>query len=366
MARLKTGYTKRGDKLQHAFSVNGRRYYVYGATYKECQEKELAKREQIRQGLTDKKNITLDTYFKEWEKRRSGTVKQSTEHLTNTRYRCHISPYLGRRKLQSIERKDISSLQGALKDEGLKASTVNIIITQLHTILKGACMDEILQRNPCDYMPTLKKTGKQARETIHRALTETESNTFLKFADPMYKPLLMFLLHTGMREGEACALKWSDIDYKKNLINISMTVTKDKDGKLIIGEAKTNTSQRTIPLNRNIVEALHSQKEIAHDLNYPLLPESFVFFNGHGKMLRPSTINQAVKNTLKRARAAGFEIEHFSPHAFRDTFATRAVESGMHPETLQQILGHAKISMTMDLYYHLTEEKKQAEMQLLI
>lgn len=92
MSKLRAGYTRRKNGiLQRQFTVNGKRYTVYGANYKECEAKELIKRERIKQGLTDNNNITLDTYFSEWEARRTGTVKPSTERRCYSNFIKNIS-----------------------------------------------------------------------------------------------------------------------------------------------------------------------------------------------------------------------------------------------------------------------------------
>lgn len=178
-----SGYRQRSDgKYEGRFTVNGKRYSVYGETLKECKEKESELREQIRAGqFVDKRNITLDRYYEEWKEPREGTVKGNTALNINSRYKKHVSPAIGKRKIVDIEKREIVKLQRDLSQK-LKASTVNITITQLKCILKGAVTDGIIARSPAEGVKPLKEEDKKATETYHRALTEEEQTQFMKYA----------------------------------------------------------------------------------------------------------------------------------------------------------------------------------------
>lgn len=367
MSKLRAGYTRRSNGvLQRQFTVNGKRYTVYGANYKECEAKELIKRERIRQGLTDNNNITLNTYFFEWENRRKGTVKPSTERRCFSNFSKNISPYLGHKRLRSLERRDIFRLQRILKERGLKESTINMNLATLHNIIKGAVLDEIISKNICNGISTLKSSDKEACETIHRALSDAELIPFFRAGQNFYYcRALMLMSMSGMRAGEACALLESDIDTASGVIHITKTVTLSKTG-YVIQTPKTKTSKRDIPINPQIKAVLDEQLLVNRKR-----PVGFVNTGGYlfptpeGGFPTPTSFNITISRILDKLRKEGIMIEHFSSHAFRDTFATRAIEAGMKPETLQGILGHKSIGITMNLYYHLSEDKKKAEMQLI-
>ena len=367
MSKLRAGYTLRKNGiLQRQFTVNGKRYTGDGANYKECEAKELIKRERIKQGLTDNNNITLDTYFSEWEARRTGTVKPSTERRCYSNFIKNISPYIGQKRLRSLDRRDIFKLQQALKERGLKESTINMNLATLHNIIKGAVLDEIIPKNVCSSISTLKFSGKEARETIHRALKDDELIPFFEAARGFYYYRALKLMSlSGMRAGEVCALLESDIDLSAGIIHITKTITLSKKG-YVIQTPKTKTSKRDIPINAQLKEVIKEQ--LKYNKNRPAAFSDtigYLFPNPDGGFSTPTSLNITISRILDKLRRDGIDIEHFSSHAFRDTFATRAIEAGMKPETLQGILGHKNIGMTMNLYYHLSEEKKKTEMQMI-
>ena len=180
MARLGTGTRKRANgTLEKRFTIDGKRYSVYGKTTKELAENEQAKRNEITSGLyMNNRNITLDGYFNEWIKGKRNAAKSNTLSTYSILYKKHISSALGKRKIQQIERREVLYLQQSLLEQ-YSNNTINLVITILKTILNDAIKDEIIEKNPAAGISVLKKQGK-ASETYHRALTEEEQNIFMQ------------------------------------------------------------------------------------------------------------------------------------------------------------------------------------------
>jgi integrase len=225
--------------------------------------------------------------------------------------------------------------------------------------LLGSAQDEgLIVRNPAKSLRGLKETKRPARETIHRALTREETEAFFRAArdcGSWYLPLYSFLLNTGCRFGEAGALMEKDL--RDGGIRIERTLTKTLDGHLTVGrDAKTGCSARMIPARREALDAIREQRrQNARQFGTDGGP---IFRAPKGGLLGARCVG---KDIDALCRAAG--IERFTAHAFRDTFATRAVESGMQPKTLQEILGHADIGVTMNLYAHVMEDTKRTQME---
>lgn len=364
MARLPVGYRQRSDgRIECRFTVNGKRYSCYADSVKECREKERELRETIKNGLyTQNRNLTLDKYYKEWKNARKGIIKGNTALGNESRYRNHIKPVLGHRKLSEIEKREIVNLQQSLKEK-FEPSTVNAIIVQLKTILNDAVAEEILSKSPATGIKLL-KVEKKATESYHRALTEEEQKLFMKEAKKewLYE-LLALLLCTGMRIGEATALTWNDIDYKNNVIHITKTISRTEKGEYTIGTPKSNSSIRDIPMTQTIKEILWEQKQKQDMVHGKIVKISGVVFeNLYGGMVFNASVNTAIANTLKRINKEKEIIPHFSAHALRDTFATRYIEQGGSPQVLKTILGHSSLAITMDLYSHVLPNTKQQEM----
>lgn len=359
---------KRTDgRMQVAFTYNGKRYYCYGRTMKEARANELAKRKELEESIYKPgKELTLNEYHERWEAARPGTVKGSTICKQSFEYACAArtpidaaGTKLGEMKLIDIERQNIKDAKAVLANQ-FSTTTVNGIIALLNHIFNDAMTERIIQWNPVRGVKPLQRTEPEARDTNHRALTEQETKAFFAAAtDSWYLNLCRFLIASGCRCGEAGALRLFDI--KADFLQIERTITKTENGTHVIGDSpKTKHGRRAIPYTDAIREAVEAQKKLnaamfggkVVDLN------SCIFKTPDGKLLDASAVNWDIAKTCK---AAG--IERFTAHAFRDTFATRAVESGMNFKTLQEILGHANIGMTMNLYAHVMPETKQEEMR---
>lgn len=365
MARLGAGTRKRADgTLEKRFTIDGRRYSVYGKNVKEISQKEQEVRKKIEAGIyTDNRNITLDGYFDEWLDAKRGSIKGNTLKWYATYYKGHISPCLGNVKLQKIERRQVLAFQKDLSEGSLSIRTCNNIMKIFKIILKDAVTDEIIMKNPAEGIKALKEVNAKAAETYHRALTEPEQKNFMKeMADDYYYEFVAFLLCTGMRFGEAAALTWSDIDYKQNVIHVTKTATYNEDNTRTTGTPKSESGKRDIPLNDTIKDVLAKQRK-KQSIVIPIdKAENRVFVSVYGKMVDNCTVNRAITSTLSRLEEQGKAIEHFTLHALRDTFATRYIEQGGSPQTLKTILGHSSLAMTMDLYSHVLPNTKQKEM----
>lgn len=364
MAKLGAGVRKRADgTLEKRFSVKGVRYSVYGKNSKELSEKEQTLREQIKENsYIRNRNITLDKYYEEWKIAKRGTIKESTELGNDSRYKNHIKPTLGHKKVVDIEKRELVQLQKKLS-ETQQPNTVNLIFVQIKCMLNEAVIDGIIVKNPAVGIKPL-KVEKKATDTKHRALTVEEQKLFMQeIKSDWYYEQIALLLCTGMRIGEGSALTWQDIDYKNNVIHITKTVTRNTEGKYIIGTPKSKSSNRDIPLNDTIKEILKSQKEKQKAIKGNVIGlNQRVFENLSGGMVHDATINAAIVKALGRINKEKEIIEHFSAHALRDTFATRYIEQGGSPQVLKTILGHNSLAMTMDLYSHVLPNTKQKEM----
>lgn len=357
------------------FTINSKKYFVYGKTKQEAKEKERVKRQEIAEGLYQKgRGITVEKYFERWAAAREGVVsgatirKQNFEFLAMSRTPIDSAgtPF-GKLKLIDVERQNIKDLQAALKDLKLKngspkykTNTINGMISLLNHIFGDAVIERLIAWNPVKGVKPLKRTEPKARDNIHRALSIEETKSFFTAASgSWYYPLYLFMLSSGCRAGEAGALKVSDI-YDGH-VHIERTITKDAYGLYHIGaNTKTDSGVRSIPYTDDIRSAVEKQKAANIVMFGNIIPiDGHLFASPTGSLLNETVVNRDIK---KICEAAG--IDRFTSHAFRDTFATRAVEGGMNPKTLQEILGHADISVTMNLYAHVMENTKITEMQL--
>lgn len=131
-------------------------------------------------------------------------------------------------------------------------------------------------------------------------------------------------------------------------------------GEWRVGPPKSQSGYRTVPLTDEAIRILKAQKEKNKRIQYiPDEWEEFVFLSRKGEPVKNSAYDTALVTLCNRA-----EIRKFSMHVLRHTFATRCIEGGMMPKTLQKILGHSNIGITMNLYVHITEDEKHKEINL--
>lgn len=385
--KLPAGMSLRADgRIVNRFTVEGKRYSVYGQTVKECREKESERRDQIKAGLAIKgKDKTVGEYFNEWISAKEGTVKPTTIRTDRILLnRMKITPIdkagttFGSLKLAKVETATVRVLQGALqkelvyktdkgKEKKRKAMTTrstNDSIHLLKAVYKTAIAERVVSWNPVLSVKPIKRTEELAQDTNHRALTRLETSRFLETAKKLessYYNLYVFLLKTGCRLGEAGALFPGDTS--KTGINIRRTITRTADGGYMIGkDTKTYAGTRFVPFaDDDPIVALENQRKINEivsggkiiDLGKP------IFRAPRGALLKSANVNYDIAKICADAK-----IERFSCHAFRATFATRCVEAGMQPRTLMAIMGHSDISMTYKYYAHCEDETKIEQLKV--
>lgn len=366
MAKLPQNVRKLNNGLyEKRFTLNNKRYSVYAKTIKELQEKEYKKRQDIlEKGYIKNDNITLNKYFKEFIENKTRYVKENTIYTYKSIYNKYIKDSLGKKKIKEIEKREIEKLQKDLLKQNKSITTVNYTIMVISQILNSAIADDIIIKNNAKLVKNIKNTSKKANETIHRALTEREQELFmneLKTSNNYYYEFFAFLISSGLRFGECAALSWSDVDYKNNVIHINKTITQNASGQKVVGEPKTRTSKRDIPLTSNLKDILKAQKEKATMTNVINITNN-VFTSIYGKVIVNQTINKEIDKTIQALNDKGYKINKITCHALRDTFATRFIEQGGTPQTLKSILGHTSLQMTMDLYAQVLPNTKEKEM----
>ena len=371
MARKKglpAGMSRRPNgKIMCQFTIDGKRYTVYGATTEECREKELQKRQEVKEGTyTRGKDLKVSEYFDQWFNSRSGAIAPSTlrtyRKLAKRIEKQKIDKAghtFGSLKLSEIETEHVRQLQRSLLEDGLKTRTANDSISLLRHALEAALNERIITWNPAKAVERLKRTEEPARNTIHRALTREEVEKFLKAAaESWYYPLYVFLLNTGLRIGEASALAIRDVT--ESHITVYKTVTREEViGYVVREQTKTDAGRRTIDTRPEAWRAWNDQRMYNEALNGGKVVklDNPVFILPKGGIIRPDRVNSDIKRICK---AAG--IDYFTCHAFRATFASRCIAAGMTVKNLMEILGHTDVQMTMGLYGHAEDEQKRAEL----
>lgn len=357
---------KRADgRLQKCITFNGKKYYVYAKSKEELERKAYEKKLELEQGKEMHDNPTIAVFFDRWMENRRGSVTQATLRSQQCHYNTISVVQINGKdfkdyKLSEVKPEDIRIIQRSLSNNGNKAQTVNDKIAFLSHIFHDAVIERYLDFNPCTPVKPLKKTEVAARNTYHRALTPEETTMFFDYAkekNSYYYNVFRMAIQTGMRVGEIGALRNSDI--YDGAIHVNRTITRTEDGGYCIGtETKTWHGKRTIPVNDAIAEIIEYQRKINRILDGNISGiDDLIFKAPERGLLMATPVDREIKRICKRTG-----IEHFTCHAFRDTFATRCIEQGMQPRTLQEILGHADYGLTMNLYGHVLDDTKEKAM----
>ena len=381
--KLRTGeYQKADGHYEYRYTVFGKKYSVYAKNLETLREKEseIQSLDTAKQAKFDSRTTTLNDVFYLWKELKRG-LRPNTFQNYCYMYEQYVQDGLGRLYIASIRKSDIKRFFNHLADERrLRAGTIEAVQTVLHQVFQIAVDDEWIEKNPSDHAVKELKRSHQLDSKKRMALTKAEQDLLLSFLsentpNARWYPITAVLLGTGMRVGEATGLRWCDIDFEENMIDVNHTLVYYSNGnhncKFAINDTKTPASKRLIPMTKPVRDAFLQEKEIQELLGVVCNVTidgytDFVFLNRFGGLHTQGTLNKVYKRIIRDCNDAEFLksenpsvlLPNFSSHTLRHTFATRLCESGMNIRLIQDILGHSDISTTMDIYTHVTKEMK--------
>ena len=309
--------------------------------------------------ITEANYMLVDAWYEYWISIKEKTVRPNTVRNYKERYNRNIKPIIGNMLLNDVKPIHCQKIFTDMADEGYKTSTMYQTRIALYNMLDFAYENEVIQKNPCK--KSVKSDMGKPSESKH-ALEINVQKRFLQFATGhSYENQYRFILQTGLRTGELVGLKWSDIDFDMGIMKIKRTMEYRHSFKeWRVGEPKTKSGYRTIPLTDEAFRILKNQRKKNSEIKVvPIEWSEYVFLCRKGTPVKNSTYDTGLFKICDKA-----EIEHFSMHVLRHTFATRCIEGGMKPKTLQKILGHSNIGITMNLYVTTTEDEKKKEIDL--
>lgn len=355
--KVKNGYTYFFYRYRDDRLPSGCRD-LYGRAVKELKEKIKKLEETLDQNIVNSE-IRFGEYMNNYLEE---VLLQGKAASTTAMYRCFNRKYIQKNSISNIKVKKLNAsvLQkylNGLSRNGASQTTIRKVMSILKSGLHYAFVERIL---PVDYstmlvVPSGEKKSKRGRRPA-RALSIDEEKRLIPVCmeHGEYGLIIVLSLFTGLRRGEAIALKWDDIDFEKK--TISITKSYDSIGHKITAP-KTKGSVRTIPMVPAVEKLLTNHKIEQNKTRLKFGPyynnQNFVFASEKGDPLAPATV---LANTKRIGRRAGIYDLIF--HDFRKTFATRNYEKNPDFKTLAAILGHSKISTTADIYTQVSDDKK--------
>lgn len=294
-------------------------------------------------------------------------VRQSTE--TGRKYLMDIlkSDTLGNMPIESIKPSDTKEWAIRMKKNGYSYQTINNYKRSLKACFYTAINDDLVRKNPFNW----NLSDVLEDDTEHKtALTDEQVNTLLSFVqmDMVYQKYynaIVVLLHTGLRISELCGLTTSDIDFEKGFIQVNHQINYDK-GKYSINEPKTDSGIREIPMLEPVRKALMDEIKGRIDVQQILIDgySDFVFLNQKSLPMYAHCYSNAFSSLIKKYNKyhKGDELPLITPHTLRHTFCTNMANKKMTPNTLQYVMGHKNITMTLGYYAHGTAQSAMVEM----
>lgn len=351
---------RRNGRYEGRVKYEYRSYSVYADTITDTKKKMRELKYKLEHGIfTEKSRITLDEWHKTWmEQYKKNQVKTGTYTSYQKYYKSTVKERLGNKRIGDIRGEHIQELYNNLIKEGYALSSIKIVAAVLNGCLQQALRNGLIERNPVKLAELPRQTEKKTRQ----AMTREQQELFMEYAKDSYLyNFFAVMLRTGMRNGEMRGLKYTDIDKKKNVIHVQRTLKYIEGEGYMEDTPKTRTSERNIPLTPDLKELIEKQRKLWGFKVERL--DRYLFCNEKGEPLSRERVQGEIDRIIKRIVAAGNKFDRITPHVFRHTFATRAIEAGMQPQVLKTILGHSSLAMTMDLYSHVLPDTKAEEME---
>lgn len=302
-------------------------------------------------------------------------TKTGVKHTTKAGYKTvrnmlEKEPF-GKRKIKGIKLSDAKLFLVRLQQAGRRYSSIHTIRGVLRPAFQMAVDDDILVKNPFNFqLATVLVNDRVTRE----ALSREDERKFLKFVqeDPHYSRYydgIFILFKTGLRISEFCGLTIRDIDFKNNVLNVDHQLQRASNMEYIIESTKTSNGTRRIPMTDEVAEAF--RRIIANRPKLKVEPTiggytGFLYMDKNNmQMVALHWEKYFLHAVRKYNNTYRVQLPSITPHVCRHTFCSNMAKSGMNPKTLQYLMGHSEIGVTLNTYTHMKEEDAKAELEKL-
>ena len=364
-----TLYEKNGKyHVNLSWYVDGRRFRKSRATGLAVKGNKRRAQEFLDNLLTEMKSkvtenyteISVASYFRLWLEEMEHSVAESTFCEYSRQMNNNICPWFEDRKilLPDLKPHHIEDFyRKKLKEDKVSANTVRRYHANIRKALQRAVQVERIPTNPADKVILPK--GKKFRGSCY---TPDELKCLIDCArGTRFEPVIMLASYLGVREGEACGLRWNDVDFGKRLISVRGSLKfRGKSGNLYYGETKTESSYRTLPIPDQLLHYLQRlrttqlEQRLLCGQGYNLEWVDYVCVDGVGAIVSPQYVSRYFANLLKR-----HNLRRIRFHDLRHSCATLLLENGATMKQVQEWLGHHSYAVTADTYAHVLAESKK-------
>lgn len=293
--------------------------------------------------------MLVDEWLDYWaENIASVRVRARTLDSYRSMIRMHLNPYIGKRRLDQLQPEHLEQTYRQLLGKGLSPATVLRVHRMLHRALKIAMQRERVARN----VATLVEPPRQERPKTPDPLDVEECKRVLAAAEGLRNSARWTVaLALGLRQSEALALQWKDIDLDRGTLSVRRGLHRVPGEGLVFTEPKTDRSRRTIAVPAPLIEALRKHRIAQNEERLLAGTEwddwDLVFTQPNGRPLDKHSDYEAWIRLLNRAG-----VRHIRLHDGRHTAATLLLSAGVHPRVVMELLGHSQMRTTTDIYSH--------------
>jgi integrase len=344
-------YKRKDGRWTSRVSLSGaKRKDFYGRTRQEVAAKLVVALRANQDGLpiVDEKQ-TVTQFLDAWLESIESTVRPGTLSTYQILLKKHVNPFVGNVALSRLEPLHLQRLYRDRLDYGLSAQSVRKIHAVIHAALERAIKWGLLLRNVAHLT-----TPPRDERYEFRTLSQSEARSLLSAARGNRLEALYWLaITTGMRQGELLALRWRDVNFETGSLCIRGTLTL-RNGRKAVSEPKTPGSRRQVAVGEQVKDVLraHRARQAEERLakGDAWIEKDYVFANQQGNPIEPTNLRR--RSFYPLLEKAGIESIRF--HDLRHTAATLLLGEAIHPKIVSERLGHSSVSITLDLYSHVT------------
>lgn len=380
---LRAGESVRADgKYQFKYHVAGKPKFVYSwrleptdklpAGKKPC----LSLRELEKQIGFDletqldplKKNMTVMELVERYLSTKTGARPNTVANYNFVKNNLKKEDF-GGKKIAHVKTSDAKLFLIKLQNDGKGYSTVKTVRGVLRPAFQMAVDDDILNKNPFGFQ----LAGVVVNDSVTReAISREQMREFLKFVHDdncycKYYEVVCILFHTGMRISEFCGLTVKDVDLENKIVNIDHQLQRTSDMRYVIEPTKTNAGTRKIPITEDVEVCFRA---ILEDRQTPRMEtfidgySGFLFYDEKGMPLVAMHWEHRFNHMVSRYNDIyRVQIPNITPHVCRHTYCSNQAKAGMSPKTLQYLMGHSDIGVTLNVYTHLGVEDAADELK---
>ena len=381
---LRRGESIRADgKYQFKYHIAGKPHFVYSWRLEPTDPLPVGKKpclslreleKQIGYDLDNQldplgKNITVMELVERYLKTKVG-MRPNT--LANYNFVKNIlkNEDFGQQKISKIKTSDAKLFLIKMQQEdGRGHSTVKTVRGVLRPAFQMAVDDDVLMKNPFQF----ELAGVVVNDAVTRqAITKDQMRKFLRFVHDdilycKYYEVVYILFHTGMRISEFCGLTLKDIDLKNKTVNIDHQLQRTSKREYVIEPTKTNAGTRVIPITDEVAEMFRLIIEDRPKYKTEKIVagySGFLFLDKDGMPLVAMHWEHRFNSMVGRYNEIyKVQIPNITPHVCRHTYCSNQAKAGMNPKTLQYLMGHSDIAVTLNVYTHVGLEDAENELR---